>query len=159
MTEKQFQKIFSWVTKSPVREKGILFFNKWLPWILAVFFGLFSIWRIFSGQDVIALWLRPALCFIVVTIFRKCLNKQRPYDRLGFKPLADYTPGKGKSFPSRHTASAFAIALSVMGACFPAGILCLAAAFLIAVLRVICGLHDPQDVVGGVFFALIFEIL
>ena len=159
MTEKQFQKIFSWVTKSPVREKGILFLNKWLPWILAVFFGLFSIWRIFSGQDVIALWLRPALCFIVVTIFRKCLNKQRPYDRLGFKPLADYTPGKGKSFPSRHVFSIAMIAMTFLRVSLPLAVLFFVLTALLAALRVLGGVHYVRDVAAGAAMGVLCGLL
>lgn len=57
--------------------------------------------------------LRPALCFLTVTVLRKILNFQRPYDVYDYVSLCDYHPGKGCSFPSRHTASAAIIALEI----------------------------------------------
>ncbi len=158
MTEKQFQRIFEWAKKTPGRKKRILFLDKWLPWAVALIFACFSAICLFKGVPLDRLWLRPALCFVTVSLLRIVFDKERPYDRVGFRPLADFTPGKGKSFPSRHTACAFAIGFSVLKLSLLWGILCLAAAFLIGCLRVICGLHDPQDVFGGVLFAIVFEI-
>ena len=56
----------------------------------------------------------PAVCFAVVTVLRPLIGKQRPYDRYGVPPVSAYKPGKGKRrTPSRHTASAAAIACAI----------------------------------------------
>ena len=160
MTAQQYDR---WTKKIRESRYGVTGLRWTVKAITALTFGSYALllfWLLLEGrwQTLYESILVPGVSFAAVSVFRSICPARRPYEELAIQPLL-VKETKGKSFPSRHTASAFAIALSVMGACFPAGILCLAAAFLIAVLRVICGLHDPQDVVGGVFFALIFEIL
>lgn len=97
----------------------------------------------------------PAACFLLVTALRPLIGKQRPYDRLGAEPVGAYRPGKGKSMPSRHTASAAAIALAVAWA-YPVWPVALAAALLcalIAALRVLCGQHDVSDVAAALLLS------
>lgn len=55
----------------------------------------------------------------------------------------------GKSFPSRHTFSAFAIAASWFVASVPVAVVLLVAAGVLAVCRVLGGVHFPRDVVAG----------
>ena len=69
------------------------------------------LYLMFTGDGrIVRAVLVPAACFAVVTALRPLLGKQRPYDRYGAPPVGAYSPGKGKSMPSRHTASAAAIA-------------------------------------------------
>ena len=90
----------------------------------------------------------PAVCFGTVTLLRPLIGKQRPYDRYGAPPVGSYRPGKGKSMPSRHTASAAAIAFAAMYAfpCWPVAAAMLTLSALIASLRVLSGQHDVSDV-------------
>ena len=97
----------------------------------------------------------PAVCFGAVTVLRPLIGKQRPYDRYGAEPVGSYRPGKGKSMPSRHTASAAAIAFAVIYA-FPtppvaAGMLTLCA--VIAALRVLSGQHYTTDVLAALLLS------
>ena len=97
----------------------------------------------------------PAVCFGAVTVLRPLIGKQRPYDRYGAEPVGSYRPGKGKSMPSRHTASAAAIAFAVIYA-FPtppvaAGMLALCA--VIAALRVLSGQHYATDVLAALLLS------
>ena len=67
------------------------------------------LYLMFTGDGrIVRAVLVPAACFAVVTALRPLLGKQRPYDRYGAPPVGAYSPGKGKSMPSRHTASAAA---------------------------------------------------
>lgn len=97
----------------------------------------------------------PACCFLLVTVIRPVINRQRPYDRFGVPPVGSWTPGKGRSMPSRHTASAAAIAIGVMwvfpetGVCIVMTLLCL----IIAALRVLLGKHYPSDVLTALALA------
>ena len=97
----------------------------------------------------------PAVCFIVCTVLRPIIGRQRPYDRFNARPVGEYLPGKGKSMPSRHTASAAAIAFSILyvfpGALTACAMLLLAA--LIACLRVISGQHYPSDVLAALLLS------
>lgn len=97
----------------------------------------------------------PAACFLLVTALRPVIGKQRPYDRFGAPPVGEYRPGKGKSMPSRHTASAAAIACAVCWL-YPtwglrAAMLLLCA--LIAALRVLSGQHDVSDVLAALLLS------
>ncbi len=97
----------------------------------------------------------PAVCFIVCTVLRPLIGRQRPYDRFGVPPVGSHKPGKGKSMPSRHTASAAAIAFAIIyifpGAPVAACMLLLAA--LIAALRVLSGQHYLSDVAAALLLS------
>ena len=97
----------------------------------------------------------PAVCFLTVTALRPAINRERPYDRFKAQPVGRYRRGKGKSMPSRHTASAAAIAFAVIYI-FPtapvaAGMLALCA--VIAALRVLSGQHFATDVLAALLLS------
>ena len=77
-------------------------------------------------------------------------NAPRPYECCAIAPLIA-RDGAGKSFPSRHTFSAFAIAASWFAASVPVAVVLLVAAGVLAVCRVLGGVHFPRDVVAGAF--------
>ena len=110
------------------------------------------LYLMFTGDArIVRALLVPAVCFGAVTLLRPAIGRQRPYDRFGLPPVGAYRPGKGKSMPSRHAASAAAIAFAVVYV-FPqpfviAAMLALCA--LIAALRVLCGQHYPSDVLAA----------
>lgn len=97
----------------------------------------------------------PAVCFLTVTALRPIIHRQRPYDAFGIPPVGKWEPGKGKSMPSRHAASAAAIAIAV-GYLFPnpwvIGAMA-ALGLLIAALRVLSGQHYVSDVVAAVILS------
>ena len=104
--------------------------------------------------------LRPLLCFITVTLTRNFLKAPRPYDVFDFIPLCGYHPGKNKSFPSRHTASAAILAFEIFhlwGAIL--GIPCIVLAFIMGLFRILCGNHFIKDVIVGYLIAFIFYCL
>ena len=103
----------------------------------------------------------PAACFILCTILRPLIGRQRPYDRFGAEPVGRYVRGKGKSMPSRHTASAAAIACAVIAA-FPS-VPCAAAMLLlcamIAALRVLSGQHYISDVLAALALSFVLSAI
>jgi len=103
----------------------------------------------------------PAACFGAVTALRPVIGKQRPYDRYGVPPVGEYTPGKGKSMPSRHTASAAAIAFAVMWAygSWPVSLCMLLLCAVIAALRVLAGQHDVSDVLAAVLLSAVISMI
>ena len=93
----------------------------------------------------------PAACFAAATVLRLIIHRQRPYDRFGLPPVGRYTPGKYRSLPSRHAASAAAIAFALIWL-FPYALPRAAAgalALTIAALRVLAGHHHPSDVIAA----------
>ena len=102
----------------------------------------------------------PAVCFISCTILRPLIGRQRPYDRFNAPPVGDYKPGKGKSMPSRHTASAAAIAFAIIyvSPCFSVTLAMLLLAALIAALRVLSGQHYPSDVFAALMLSGVISL-
>lgn len=120
------------------------------------------LYLMFTGDKrIIRAVIVPAVCFAVVTVLRPLIGKQRPYDRYGVPPVGAYNPGKGKSMPSRHTASAAAIACAIAYVFpHPAVIACMALlSAVIGSLRVLSGQHDISDVLAALALSLVISLV
>jgi undecaprenyl-diphosphatase len=85
---------------------------------------------------------------VAAQALKRTLNRARPTTAIaGFEALAD--DPDAFSFPSGHTAAAFAVAVAVAGEPFHAGPLSLLLATGIALSRVYLGAHYPLDVLVG----------
>ncbi len=103
----------------------------------------------------------PAACFLSCTVLRPLIGRERPYDRFGVEPVGDFMPAKGKSMPSRHTASAAAIAFAIIYI-FPNVPVAMAMgllAALIAALRVLSGQHYPSDVAAALLLSGVISLI
>ena len=89
-----------------------------------------------------------AVGFVAVSFFRRRFNAPRPYECCALA-ARNARGGAGKSFPSRHAFSAFAIAASWFAASAPVAVVLLVAAVVLAICRVLGGVHFPRDVVVG----------
>ena len=103
----------------------------------------------------------PAACFLLVTVLRPVIGRRRPYDAFDAEPVGPYRPGKGKSMPSRHAASAAAIAFAAVYAFpHPAIIIAMSAlALLVAALRVLSGQHYPSDVLAALALSAVLSLI
>jgi len=94
------------------------------------------------------------LGLVVSQVITHFWQRPRPFVAHPHETILLVAPSNEPSFPSDHAVAAFAIAFAVafvgrrMGAAF------LAAATLIALTRVIAGLHYPGDVLGGAAIGL-----
>lgn len=100
----------------------------------------------------------PAGTFIAVTIIRYVLNKPRPYEVMDITPLFSKST-KGKSFPSRHTASAVIISFAFLYVNIWLGIAVFALSLLIISIRPIVGVHFIKDVVAGTLISALLGII
>ena len=130
--------------------------------IVGVFYAAYglllgvAVWRLLGEAATVgralaalaALVLVPGLAFVLLSAVRAHLNEPRPYERDGIVPLVP-RDGAGRSFPSRHAFSAFAIAASWGVVAPPVSVVLLGLACLLAVIRVLGGVHYPRDVVVG----------
>ncbi|MCI9128867.1 MAG: phosphatase PAP2 family protein [Eggerthellaceae bacterium] len=97
----------------------------------------------------------PALCFASTSALRYLINAARPYETGTSENLLDKKT-QGKSFPSRHVSSMFAIAASWLLVNEAIGaILCILGCIMAAV-RVRGGAHSTKDVIAGAVFAFAF---
>lgn len=100
----------------------------------------------------------PAVSFLAVSGLRKLVNAQRPYDKLHFRPLLNKNK-HGESFPSRHVFSVFVISMAFYYTCLPIGIVLTAVGVLMAVVRVVGGVHFPHDVLAGAAIGILSGVL
>ena len=96
----------------------------------------------------------PAACFLIVTVFRKLLNKQRPYEKFPIPSLIKKEK-KGQSFPSRHVFSIFLIATLWFYFWKPVGIFLFISGIFLAIVRVIGGVHFINDVCAGAVLGIL----
>ena len=98
-----------------------------------------------------------ALGYLAVTVARKLFNYPRPYEVYDFYTVKPREK-RGESFPSRHCYSAFVITtLSLLvSPLVSLGLLVLAT--LIAVTRVLLGIHFLRDVLCGAAVGLAFGV-
>ncbi|MGN0775544.1 MAG: phosphatase PAP2 family protein [Candidatus Ventricola sp.] len=134
-----------------------------LPTLVCAGAYMLALLRLMLSRDIrlVRVLLVPAACFILCTILRPLIGRQRPYDRFDAEPVGRFRRGKGKSMPSRHTASAAAIALAAAYAFSSPAVtaamtaLCL----LIAGLRVLCGQHYISDVLAALALSFIVSLI
>jgi len=96
-------------------------------------------------------WLRAGLALGLATLcvwtLRALVGRPRPFTVGDAAALLAREPGP--SFPSRHTASAVAMALGVQAVAPRRGALMVALATWMGLGRLYCGLHYPSDVLVG----------
>lgn len=102
--------------------------------------------------------LTPAISFVIVSVFRNYINAPRPYEVSNDVPIIKKET-KGKSFPSRHVFSVFVIATTLFYIFKPLGIILMLAGILLAILRVVGGVHFPRDVIAGAIIGILSGVL
>ena len=83
---------------------------------------------------------------------------ERPYEKYNYTPVFPKDT-KGKSFPSRHAASAFILSYAFLYINPILGIISLSISLVMASLRPLCGVHYISDVVAGILISSIIGIL
>ena len=148
----------------PVLARGVLLANKAITNAVYVAYPCLLAWLVYAAATgatgaagaLLRAVLVPGISFALVTVLRKAINAPRPYEVF---ETASVIPKdtRGNSFPSRHTFSIFVIAMTFC-ACCPlawAGPAMLAAGVLLAVIRVVSGVHFPRDVVVGALLGML----
>lgn len=157
MTKENYQKMTQPFRDNPEMAKGIHIANKVCTGIMYLSYPLLLAY-LFWKNDEMLLWavLVPASSFVLLSGFRHLIDRKRPYEKFETAPVIPKDT-KGRSFPSRHVFSAAMIAMSYL-CLFPwswVGILFLAVTVLLAVIRVVSGVHYISDVVAGMAVAFL----
>lgn len=108
---------------------------------------------------VLSVILVPGISFVLVSIFRYVYNAPRPYEMPGAPEPIIKKDSPGKSFPSRHAFSIFIIAMTFFRIWPACGILIGIAGVILAICRVIGGVHFPRDVIAGALIGIACGIL
>lgn len=128
--------------------------NTALTCVLYAIYPALLLWLLFRQDDrFIRVLLVPGIPFVLVTLLRNGCNAPRPYEILNIHPLI-YKNTKGHSFPSRHVFSISVIATAFWYVKPWIGIVLLFCAVLMAVIRVLGGVHFPRDVIVGLLIGI-----
>lgn len=160
MTAEQYKKMLDDVKRSPRMARGILIAGKGIVWLTFVAYAILLAALCYRHEyrGLYESILVPAVSFFCVSIFRKLYKSQRPYEVFGVEPLIPKET-KGKSFPSRHVFSAFMIGMTIAPWNAPAGCLILLLGTLLAITRVLGGVHFPRDVIAGAALGILCAVL
>ena len=127
--------------------------DKALVFVVAAAYIGTAIWlAVTQDAHVVKFICVPAATFVLATVLRMAINAPRPYERYSIQPLFE-DDTRGKSLPSRHTASAFAIACAFFWLNPIVGAIALVVAVAIAVLRIVGGVHFPRDIAAAIALA------
>lgn len=151
MTREGYEQLFSHFRGRPRRLTALKWANLFSTGICYVCYPLLlaALLLLRDGRFLRCL-LVPLIGVVLLSLFRDRVNAPRPYEALGFTPLL-HKETKGHSFPSRHVYCAFLIACTFLYVLPWMGVFLLLTGMMLALVRVISGVHFPKDViVGGV---------
>lgn len=100
----------------------------------------------------------PAASFLLVSLIRKQIGAKRPYEVYDFQPVIKKDT-IGCSFPSRHVFSIFIIAMAFFWVDHRLGIDFMILGGILALIRVLGGVHFIRDVVAGAWAGILCGIL
>ena len=154
MTKSSYQKCMEW-TERNIGIRTVRLLVKGITAVTAVIYIVFALWLLVQrDQRIFRFLLVPAAGFVAVTILRKLIAAKRPYEIYGFTPLLQ-KGNKANPFTSRHVFSNMIIAAAVLYINLPLGIFTAVCGLILAVLRVITGVHFPKDVTVGCLIAVL----
>lgn len=150
---------------NPDMAKGIHIANKLCTGIMYLAYPVLLVYLFFYGKyssyfSFEKALLVPAISFVILSVGRALINRKRPYEAFGIPPVIPKDT-KGNSFPSRHVFSATMIAMTflLMSPWSWLGIIFLFVSAMLAVIRVVSGVHYISDVVAGIGVAMIAAII
>lgn len=152
MTADRYRAVLSWFSARPAAKKLLHALS--LGAVAAVYLlyaGLALLLVLRRDPNLWPFLAVPAVVFVLGTVLRRAINRPRPYEALGFTPLFPKDT-KGQSFPSRHCFSAACIAVAALRVCPVCALILAVLALVIALTRVLCGVHYISDVLGGLVF-------
>ena len=148
----------------PVLARGVSLANKVITDVVYVAYPCLLVWLTYAAATgaagaagmLLRAALVPGISFVLVTVLRKAINAPRPYEVFDASPIIPKDT-RGNSFPSRHSFSIFVIAMTFCACCPLAwvGPVMLVVGVLLAVIRVVSGVHFPRDVVVGALLGML----
>jgi len=158
MTAKQYEKI-SAPFRSENRTKWLKITNKLVTALGFTAYPLLLIYLYMTATEkLFAAVTIPASGFMLLTLVRKKINRPRPYVSLDINPII-HKDKQGNSMPSRHVFSMTMIAASWYIASPVICAVLMVFSVILALIRVIGGIHYPSDVIAGALCALVWAVI
>lgn len=155
MNRNKYERITSFFKNNKAANTALKIIYKYLPLLIFILYPIGIVWVFFKQSEIFFQFvLVPLSVFLMVTALRKLINEQRPYEKYGIQPVFAKDT-KGKSMPSRHTASAFIISMVMLRINPYLGIGFLAVSFIIMLSRVLAGVHYIRDVFVGMTISIV----
>ena len=134
---------------------GVMYLAYPMLLVYLFFYGKFSSYFSFTKALLV-----PGISFVLLSLFRKWINRPRPYEKFEVVPVIKKDT-KGQSFPSRHVFSATINAMTflLMSPWSWLGVLFLLVSFALAAIRVLSGVHFISDVLAGILVAVAAAVL
>lgn len=161
MTKETYIKMTQPFRDHPEMAKGIHIANKLCTGLMYLSYPMLIIFMVLQRDvNVIRAVLVPGISFVLLSLFRKVINRPRPYETFDV-PSVIKKDTKGKSFPSRHVFSATIIAMTflLMSPWTWLGVVFLGVSILLAIVRVISGVHFISDVSVGFIVGVLAAFL
>ncbi len=159
MTADQYARWSQPFRDDPRMLKVLLVGNKVETYLFYILYPLLLVILAVTGNSLLLKAIAvPAVSFVLVSVFRKLYNAARPYEELDIDPLIKKDTS-GKSFPSRHVFSVYVIAMAWLPFNTVAGVLLLLLGIDMMFIRVVGGVHYPQDVVAGAVCGILAGVL
>ena len=152
MKSESYESISAYFSETKARSTTIKALHDVLPLVMYIFYPIqliaLAIGKGFGSDAFLRFTLVPLATLILITVMRILINAKRPYEVYDYVPAVP-KQAKGRSFPSRHTACAFIIAMAFLYIDTSIGVIMLLLAAAIGVTRVLAGVHFVRDVIGG----------
>lgn len=161
MTKETYVNITQPFRDNPKMARGIHMANKICTLSMYLAYPLLIFYMFWMRDAYVArVIMVPLDSFIILSVFRYFVDRPRPYEKFEVPPVIAKDT-KGKSFPSRHVFSAMVIAMTFLLASPWSwlGVLFVVVAVLLAIVRVLSGVHFISDVVAGAGFAIVAAVV
>ena len=155
MTKEQYENITEKIKATGNLEEALRYVNIILTLIVYISYPALCAYLLFFGRDKLLRCVAvPGIMFVLVSVFRRLVNRARPYEKLGFTPVI-LKDKSGQSMPSRHVFSVFVIAMTFLYVFPYLSIPFFVIGVVLALVRVCGGVHYPSDVLVGAGIGLL----
>lgn len=152
MTADRYRAVIGWFNARPAAKKLLRAVSLGSVAAVYLLYAGLAVLMMLRGNSLLwPLLVVPAVVFVLGTALRRAINRPRPYETLSFAPLFSKDT-KGQSLPSRHCFSAACIAVAAIPVSPAAAAVLAGLAVVIALTRVLCGVHYISDVLVGLVF-------
>lgn len=152
MTADRYRAVIGWFNARPAAKKLLRALSLGAVAAVYLLYADLVVLMMLRGNPLLwPLLVVPAVVFVLGTALRRAINRPRPYETLDFAPLFPKDT-KGQSLPSRHCFSAACIAVAAFPVSPAAAAVLAGLAVVIALTRVLCGVHYISDVLAGLVF-------